>query len=93
MIIIRSLSSPDCFDPCSQMVAGYFLIPSFFIQKFSVLVYEPEQLLIFSHLMAQAFRIVAVFLYPAVCALYPDLLVFAVVEIPAEAWIQFLTAS
>jgi hypothetical protein len=43
--------------------------------------------------MAQAFRIVAVFLYPAVCALYPDLLVFAVVEIPAEAWIQFLTAS
>jgi hypothetical protein len=93
MVVIRSRSSPDCLDPCSQAVADCFLIPSFFIQKFSVLIDEPEQLLVFSHLMAQAFRIVAVFLYPAVCTLCPDLLAFAVVEIPAEAWIQFLTAS
>ena len=40
--------------------------------------------------MAQAFRIVAVFLYPAVCALCPDLLVFAIVEIPAGSGFGFL---
>ena len=40
--------------------------------------------------MAQAFRIVAVFLYLTVCALYPDLLVFAVVEIPAGSGFGFL---
>ena len=40
--------------------------------------------------MAQALRIVTVFLYLTVCALYPDLLVFAVVEIPAGSGPGFL---
>ena len=90
MIVIRSLTSSNCLDPCSQVAAGCFLIPSFFIQKFSVLIHEPEQLPVFSHLMAQAFHIVTVFLYLTVCALHPDLLVFTVVKIPADPGFGFL---